>query len=143
MKLFASFKKLRKLHKVLIVITVLIIGIGGWIAYDNRPRPLGDEMVYLGKIDSGGGLFFRDHAPSSTFYYDTDINPQDMAAYFGASLKYPVQGSGDYTDVSLAGDDGNFIITYHDSSQFQNKKKYTATISADNYEIALKYLKKK
>src|SRR5687768_7668991 len=113
MKLLASFKKLRKLHKALIIFAVLIIGIGGWIAYDNRPRPLGDEMVYLGKEDYGN-IFGFDSAPGSVYYYATDMDEEGMKDYFTATYS-PLEGL-EFKNVRFSSPDGDFKFIYDDDN---------------------------
>jgi hypothetical protein len=141
MKLSTRFKKLQTFHKVLIVLALVIVGVGGWVAFDNRLRPLGHEMMYLGKEDYGGGLFYMDYAPTSIFYYETDITPPDLPSYFKATLKHPIEDSGDYIDVSLTGSRGDFIVSYRKSSPlFQHKKKYLTTLTQESYQIATRYL---
>jgi hypothetical protein len=144
MKLLDRFKKLRAGQRALIIIAILIVSIGGWITYDNiRPRPLGEEMVYLGKIDSGGGIFYRDYAPYSVYYYGTDIAPEQLIEQFkDTSLQHPIEDNGQYTDVWLESISGEtFSLTYKKDNSFKTEKKYIVSILDEDYMTARQHLK--
>jgi hypothetical protein len=139
MKLFDRFKKLRTIHKVLIIIAVLIVGIGGWIAYDNRPRPLGDGMVYLGR-DGISGLSYGDHGPYATYYYETDMDEVAMKDYFTANS--PDSEGLAFKNAYFSSHEGDFMFFYENDTVYAKKKKYIVSIGDEQYEIARKYLKK-
>jgi hypothetical protein len=121
MKSLDRFKKLRLGQKTMIILAILIIGIGGWITYDNvRPRPLGDEMVYLGKEDYGN-IFGFDSLPASTYYYETDMDESAMGSYFNTPvLQLPGLA---YKNVSFTSSDGDFSFSYESNTGFNREKK--------------------
>lgn len=142
MKLLDRFKKLRLGQKTMIIIAILIVGVGGWITYDNvRPRPLGDKMVYLGKEDYRN-IFGFDYLPASIYYYGTDLNIEDIPLYFKKSilLQKPFSENGKAT-INLQTPSGETIYIYHyassDLSLFNTKKTYVIEIPSFKYQIAL------
>lgn len=140
MKLFDRFKKLRLGQKTMIILAILVVSIGGWITYDNvRPRPLGSEMVYLGKEDYGN-IFGFDSYPYSVYYYETDMDETAMKDYFTAKYS-PLEGLA-YKNARFDTAEGVFAFTYDNKTIYTNKKKYVVSIVDEQYSIAIKYLKK-
>ncbi len=127
----------------MIIIVVLIVAIAGWATYDNvRPRPLGNEMVYLGKEDYGN-IFGFDSYPASVYYYETDMDEDTIKEYFNATaLELPGLA---YKNATFSSSDGEFSFSYESDTDFnsEKKKKYIVTIGNKQYEIARKYLRDK
>lgn len=139
MKVFSKIKKLRPLTKALIAISILVIGIGGWVTYDNaRPRPLGNEMVYLGKKDYGN-IFGFDSKPYSVYYYGTDMDKDSFANYFSA--KYTPLSNLDYKNARFTDGQETFKFIYVNDAPFHTTKAHIVSIVSDQYEIAKKYLR--
>jgi hypothetical protein len=102
------------------------------------PHPLGEKMEYLGKEDYGN-VFGFDYHPYSVYYYGTDIEPEDMAGYFGAELEWPIENKLTYIDVNLTKNGRGFYLTYKTSDTFKTSKKYVVSIKDEYYSIAKKY----
>jgi hypothetical protein len=130
-----------KKHKVITVLFgITLVLIGWWSVVNFIPHPLGDEMVYLGKEDYGGGLFYRDYNPSSVYYYETDMDEFAMRGYFAADS--PNSEGLAFKHAYFNSPDGDFMFTYENDTGFSKKKKYIVSIGKRQYEIARKYLKK-
>jgi hypothetical protein len=122
MKLFSRLQTLKPITKIILIALVLVVGVGGWMTYDNvRPRPLGSQMEYLGKEDYGNILGF-DSKPGSVYYYATDINKEELRNYFNATyenldgLAFPHANFTNATGKS-------FLFIYEDMSPFKSTKK--------------------
>lgn len=96
-------------------------------------------MEYLGKKDSGN-IFGFDQAPSSDYYYGTDMEPEEMKDYFTA--QYSPQENLAYKNASFTTGGKDFMFTYEFQSSFTTHKKYIVSISRSQYNIAKNYLKK-
>lgn len=72
---------------LLLVTTASIIGI---ITYNKkRTFPIGDntQVVYLGKKTTGSNFIFSDQRELTSYYYGTDMAPEELAEYFHAELE--------------------------------------------------------
>lgn len=141
-RLLASVKK----HKILTIILAISILLLVWWAFVNlTPKPLGDKMEYLGKVDSGGGLFFRDYAPSSTYYYGTDMEPTELTGYFREATYAPIDNFA-RKHAFFTTTEKDFMFIYLDgyakqSIPYTSNKKYIVSIQDSEYPIAKKHLK--
>jgi hypothetical protein len=121
----------------------IIIGIGfvlfcWWAVVNFMPHPLGGKMEYLGKEDYGNMLGF-DYRPYSVYYYATDMQPEEMAGYFGAKLERPIVDKLTYIDVDLVRNGESFTLTYESSDTFKTSKQYIVSMTDEYYGIANKY----
>lgn len=141
MRLFDRFKKLRTFQKILIIAVIIIAGVIGWNVYDAvRPRPLGQEMVYLGKKDYGN-IFGFDSYPYSVYYFGTDLDETAMKDYFTATYS-PLKGLA-YKNARFTAPEGVFAFTYDNHAPYVTKKKYVVSIANEQYDLAIKYIKNK
>ncbi len=76
-------RKISIKQKIIVGITAFIVLIASWWGFMFfMLHPLGDKLEYIGKEDLGGGLFFRDAAAYSVYYYGTNMTPEQVAEYF-------------------------------------------------------------
>lgn len=73
----------------ILLILAAIIFYAQWQA--SVPKPLGDKLEYIGKVDYGC-IGFCDSPPGSTYYYATDMKVEQLIGYFkGAEATNPSQ----------------------------------------------------
>jgi hypothetical protein len=111
-------RNISKKQKILMAIAGVMIALGGWWVYVSfMPHPLGDKLEYLGKRD--GGCWVCDSKPYTSYFYATDMTPQQVADYFqgtaiadGKNLQPPTnqQAEGSY-DIEFS------LISPKDSSK--------------------------
>lgn len=132
-----------KKHKATsIILVIILVGLLWWSVANLTPRPLGDRLDYLGKEDSGGGLFYMDYTPYSVYYYGTDVTPEQLVNQFkDTSLKHPIEDNGQYIDVWLESHGETFSFTYKKEGNFKTTKKYILSILDEDYPKAKQYLK--
>jgi hypothetical protein len=143
---------------ITIVVTLLI---AIWVAFyawgsssyssPDVPRPLGDKLEYIGKEDSRCIGVFCDSKPSTTYYYATDMNPEEILHYFKkTTLDYPdTMPDWQTPETILFGlrtpHTPNIIyINYHNNGKVPIKKfdlrdpnkQHVIDINAEDYEAA-------
>lgn len=139
-KLSSEFVRTVKRHKILSVVGALvIIFLGWWAVISLAPHPLGDKLEYLGKKDYGCWIGFCDSRPASTYYYGTDMSPEEMKNIFSA--RYSPLENVAFKNARFTTADGEFMLTYEPSGSFSTSKKYVVSIVNSQYVIAKKYLK--
>jgi hypothetical protein len=145
-------KLLKPPHLILLTIAIFVIGVVGWVVYVNKvvSYPLGDRLEYVGKRDFGCyGLC--DSAPTSTYYYATDMTVEEVEGYFrGARLvqlyqpdKYQV-----YTTFYFDNDNYDFNIHYYPTlsdigeeiNLNHSDKKHYIGLAKSKYDTAKKSL---
>jgi hypothetical protein len=69
------------------VLAIVVILIAGWMVFDAaRSYPIGDNKIveYLGRKSVGSWMPLSSMTPTDVYYYGTDLNPEELADYFGA-----------------------------------------------------------
>src|SRR5579862_4408543 len=97
----------RKQHLQLIVIIVVVTAIAlaafvwAWPYAILPPKSLGSQLQYVGKQDEGCWWLICDATPSTTYYFATDMTPEELVGYFrGAKCGLNFNGgtgNGDYS----------------------------------------------
>lgn len=140
-----SAGKTCKMRNCVIVGAVLLVGlVGGWIYLGNtKTYPLGDpsKLEYVGKSDYGC-WWVCDSNPASDYYYATDMNVDDVVAYFKeTTLSQGVRvldGVADFT-LKTENDDSIAIYYYIDKNSmseigFTKKTNKKAILSIPSFE---------
>jgi hypothetical protein len=143
-KQFLKLANFAKKHKVLTTLLLLSLLLIFWWGISATPKPLGDKMTYLGKKDYGNWLGF-DSKPASTYYYGTDIDVNNLAAYFTKAklLQQPFLENSKNT-VNIQAPSSETIYIYHYPSntqqQFKTDKRYIVEVPSFKYQAALNSL---
>jgi hypothetical protein len=138
--------RISKKQKLLLGIAGIFVVLAGWWGYVNfMPHPLGDRLEYLGKENLGGGLFFRDYAPYSVYYYGTDMSVEEVVRYFkGARLAHPLEQGMGYTEIWLKNDSHSKAakIFYYETAELtqaniknSSGKRHVIKTHEENYEL--------
>lgn len=119
---FLSIKPSRRKKTWLVIIAgILVIALGWWAWGQFAPRPLGDRLDYLGKTDSGNWLGF-DSFPSSTYYYETNMNADESVKYFTNATVVDEPGTSPSTSFVLKAPSGEtFRVTSYTKNVFEEK----------------------
>lgn len=128
----------------LFVIAITIVGLG--VYNENRTYPIGDntQVVYLGKKTTGSNFIFSDQRELTSYYYGTDMTPEELARYFDSTVTNRT-GVGGFSEYSLTHQNGDnsSIWFYEDktnnyasplSSARNTSKKYFFSILSQDYE---------
>ena len=120
----------RKQHLQLIVIIVVVTAIAlaafvwAWPYAILPPKSLGSQLQYVGKQDEGCWWLICDATPSTTYYFATDMTPEELVGYFRgakpACESLSVDSAANYSGTtfacgSLTTAEG-FAYTYHDNN---------------------------
>ena len=122
------------------IATVIFILISLFV-YQNylKTYPLGDndKLQYIGKVDYG--CWLCDSQPSSTYYYATDMTPEEIAGYFGKTdnvgykIQTPLLSHGaKYIFLDIPDGKGTLVLGY-DTLSDTNKEKLKAVDGASHY----------
>jgi len=139
-KTATSKPKLTRKKKIWLgIIAGLVVILLGWWAWGQfAPRPLGDKLEYLGKEDYGN-IFGFDSFPSSTYYYETDMNAEETANYFTkASIVEGPSGTNKWQSFTLRASNGETIYFYiYPSETFLEEKPHTSFTIEKNYVLSI------
>jgi hypothetical protein len=127
---------------VLLLITgIVVVLVGLWSWNQIAPRPLGNDLTYIGKKDFGGWFM----KPYSRYYYETSMRQEELKSYFSqASYK---SSDNILSALELRGEDmrftsasGNFIVSYYDHPDMTLKAVGLSSSTSSDYDIARKSL---
>lgn len=126
----------------IVLIAIATIFYFQWQA--EAPKPLGDQLEYIGKVDYGC-IGFCDSLPGSTYYYTTEMELEGVIKYFNkARLYQPSAQEGTSIRVWLINEQQNksFILNY-DTNIASVKKhfnipinKHVVTLPKYSYDLA-------
>lgn len=126
---------------ILAIIGAILVISTAWSAISALPKPLGDQLEYLGKEDYGN-IFGFDSKPASIYYYDTELNVDQTVSYFKKAdlLQTPFLENGK-TTINIETPSGETIYIYHypakESNNFKTTKQYIVEIPSFKYQAAL------
>lgn len=139
----------KKVIAIICTIVLIILLPTSWFAYTAfSPKPLGDKLEYIGKQDYGC-IVFCDSRPGSVYYYATDMNIEQIEAYFNnAVVKRPSEDKMDYAWIWLKNkvSSQTFLLNYYnqeDSQKLTHKRedKNIISITSEQYATALDSLR--
>lgn len=137
--------RMSKKKKIYIGTTVVVVTLVVWWAFVNfAPKPLGNDLEYLGKENLGGGLLFSDHRPYSVYYYGTDMEPTELARSFHGANYAPLENFA-IKHARFTTPTGDFMFTYlddHDkkSISYRSTKAHIVSLSDSDYTVAKSYI---
>jgi hypothetical protein len=129
-KQFSKFLAVAKRHKVLSSLLLLLLILAAWWGVGMLPKPLNDGMEYLGKEDYGCWPTICDSAPGTSYYYATDMTPQEIAdAFTRAKVTDTIQleNSGVIP--------GSYNVTFSISPLSTDGKEFTISFLRDGQKI--------
>jgi hypothetical protein len=139
-------KQLSKKKKIIFGIIGIVAILGAWWAYNAfGPKPLGDKLEYIGKIDYGC-IIFCDVGPGSVYYYATDMSVGEVEKYFKrANIESPAMQRLEYIDITLQNQRTAkpIYLSYYESREGvhasdlkKSNKKHILEINSENYSLA-------
>ena len=135
-------KRKNLLISLSIVLSIIALSIVGFFTYnERRTYPIGDntQAVYLGKKTTGSSFIFSDQRELTSYYYGTDMTPEELAKYFDAKLEEVASQPSlklkdrTYSIELVYGGKDDLHKRLPDFAQKTNKKYFFSTLS-QNYE---------
>ncbi len=125
-------RKISKKQMAWLGIAALIVALAGWWTYTNlMPKPLGNELEYLGK-KGYGCVLVCDSNPTNIYYYGTSLTPNEVAAYFKSAKIENGERLNSHEDASIpitfslkSPKNNIFYITYHTDSTIAAEERGT------------------
>lgn len=122
----------------------LIVIIISFFVFDSiRSRPLGEKVEYVGKQSFGSIFPPSSSLPYDVYYYDTNMSPEEIIAYFKkAQLTSAIKDGGTVKSFTLkmANDETIDLIVHNKSSEDteailkNTDKKYIFTVPSFKYD---------
>ncbi|MDB5186901.1 MAG: hypothetical protein JWM07_373 [Candidatus Saccharibacteria bacterium] len=145
-------KSRKKIYIIGTVVGASLLAILSWWAYTAIVSyPLGEKLEYIGKKDTGCyiNLVICDSNPSTTYYYATDLNQDQLVTYFHKASHLETQDSAvtsssgyTYDYITFRAPDTNSIIDisyYNDANLIVRDMRLESTSKKHVISLDAKY----